>query len=139
MSATPHFGFTNGACHGTQKLSSTAWDNYDSNNDLIDLQGTCLGCTTKNIVEYSIVIESLLGAIAPDIRELVVNHDSQLVILQVNEKYSIRNPKILRMYLCIHLMERHFDYITYHHIPRRMNKLTDALANYVLDRHLRNK
>ena len=42
------------------------------------------------------------------------------------------------MYLRIRLMEINFDYITYHHFPRHMNTLTDALANYVLDRHLQN-
>ena len=42
------------------------------------------------------------------------------------------------MYFGIRLLERNSDYITYHHIPRHMNTLTDVLASYVLDRHLRN-
>ena len=71
-----------------------------------------------------------------DIRALVVNLDSQLVVLQLNGRYSIRNPHILRLYLCVRLLERHFDYITYQHIPRRMNTLTNTVANIVLDRHL---
>ena len=81
-------------------------------------------------------MKMLSEAIALDIKELVVNLDSQLVILQLNEQYSVRNPQILRTYLRICLLERHFYYISHHHIPRRMNTLTDALANYVLDRHL---
>ena len=111
---------------------------YDPNSVLIELQGICLGRTTNNISEYNAIIELLSEAITLDIRDLVVNLDSQLVILQLNRKYSIKNPQILRMYLHIHLLERNFDYITYHHIPRHMNTLTDALANYVLDRHLQN-
>jgi len=63
---------------------------------------------------------------------MVVNPNLQLVVLQLNGKYSVKNPQILRRYLCIHLLERNFDYITYHHIPRHMNTLTNALANYVL-------
>ena len=47
-----------------------------------------------------------------------------------------QNPFILRLYLRIRLLD--FDFITYQHIPRRMNTLTDAIANIVLDRHLRN-
>src|SRR5699024_2446150 len=101
-------------------------------------QGIFLGRTTNNITEYSAVIELLLEAITLDIWELVANLDSQLVVLQLNGKYFVRNPQILRMYLCIHLLERNFDYIIYHHIPRHMNTLTNALANYVLDRHLWN-
>eukprot|EP00253_Pinus_taeda_P011500 PITA_11500 len=137
MSTTPHIGFADGACRSTRNLSSTSCAIYDPNEELFYLQGIYLGRTTNNIAEYSAVIELLLEAIALDIRELVVNLDSQLVILQLNGKYSVRNPQTLRMYLCIRLLERNFVYITYHHIPRRMNTLTDALANYVLDRHLR--
>ena len=136
MSATPHIGFADGACRSTRNLSSVAWAIYDPNGELIDLQGIFLGRTTNNIVEYSAVIKLLLESIALDTRELVVNLDSQLVVLQINKKYSIRNPQILRMYLRICLPERHFDYITYHHIRRHMNTLTDALANYLLDRNL---
>ena len=77
-----------------------------------------LGCTTNNIYEYSAVTKLLSEAIYLDIRELVVNLDSQLVVLQLNRQYSIRNPQILIMYIRIHLLERNFDYITYHHIPR---------------------
>jgi len=105
---------------------------------LIDFQGICIGRTTNNIAEYSEVIKLLSEFIALGIRELVFNLDSQLVVLQLNGKYSVRNPQILRMYLCICLLERNFDYTTYHHIPRQMNTLTDALANSVLDRHLQN-
>ena len=50
----------------------------------------------------------------------------------------IRNIHILRLYLCVILLEMNFDYITYQHIPRRMNVLTDAVANTVLDRNLCN-
>ena len=122
----------------TRNLSSTAWVIYDPAGELIDLQGICLGQTTKNVVEYSAVIELLTKAIKLGIHALLVNLDSQLVVLQLNNHYSVRNLHILRLYLCIFLLERHFDFITYQHIPRRMNTLTDTLANIVLDRHLCN-
>ena len=50
---------------------------------------------------------------------------------------NIPSGALLQIYLHIRLLERKFDYITYHHIPRHMNTLTGALDNYVLDRHLR--
>ena len=64
--------------------------------------------------------------------------DSQLVVLQLSNVYSIRSPTLLRVYFRIRLLERYFDHIEYQHIPRCLNTLTDALANYVLERHLRN-
>jgi hypothetical protein len=72
------------------------------------------------------------------IHRLVVRLDSQLVVLQLSNVYSIRSPTLLRVYLRIRLLERHFDYIEYQHILRSLNTLTNALANYVLDRHLNN-
>ena len=82
------------------------------------------------------MIELLVDAISLGIRRLVVRLDSQLVVLQLSNVYSIRSPTLLRVYLQIHLLERHFDHIEYQHIPRSRNTLADALANYVLDRHL---
>jgi len=133
---TPYVSFPDGACHSTRNLSSATWAIYDPHGELIDLQGIFLGPTTNNIVEYSAILELLLEAIALNIREMVVNLDSQLIVLPLNGQYSVKNPQLLRMYLCIRLLERNFDYITYHHIPMYLNTLTDALVNYVLDKHL---
>ena len=72
----PHIGFTDGACCSTQNLSSTAWGIYDPHGELIGLQGICLGRTTNNITEYSVVIKFLSEAITLGIWELVVNLDS---------------------------------------------------------------
>jgi hypothetical protein len=82
------------------------------------------------------VVELLVDAISLRIRYLVVRLDSQLAVLQLCNVYSIRIPTLLRIYLRIRLLKRHFDYIEYQHIPRSLNTLTDALANYVLDRYL---
>jgi len=138
MSGSPYVGFADGASRSTRNLSSAAWVIYDPHGELVDIQGVCLGCTTNNVAEYSVVIELLAEEINLGIRSLVVNLDSQLVVHQLNGRYSVKDHRILRLYLRVKLLERDFDYITYHHIPRRLNVVTDALANYVLDRHLRN-
>ena len=118
MSITPYVGFADGASRSTRNLSSAAWVIYNPAGELIDLQGIFLGLTTNNVVEYSAVIELLTEAINLGIRKLLVNLDSQLVVLQLNNHYLVRNPHILRLYLRIILLERHFDLITYQHIPR---------------------
>ena len=136
LSGAPYVGFADGDCHSTRNLSSAAWVIYDPHGELVDLQGVCIGCTTSHVTEYSAVIELLTEVVALHICALIVNLDSQLVVLQLNERYSVRNPQILRLYLRVRLLERNFDYITYQHIHRGLNKLTDALANHVLYRHL---
>ena len=101
MSIHPFVGFADGASRSTMNLSSTAWVIYDPAGELIDLQGVCLGRTTNNIAEYSAVLELLTEAVNLGIRELLVYLDSQLVVLQLNGHYSVRNPSILRLYLHI--------------------------------------
>ena len=134
----PYIGFADGASHSTQNLASTAWAIYVPKNELITLWGVCLGRAINNIAEYSVVIELLIYSISLDIRHLVVWLDSQLVVLQLSNVYVIQGPTLLWVYLQIFLLERYFDYINYQHIPRSLNTLTDAMANYVLDRHLNN-
>ena len=97
MSRTPYVGFADGACRSTCNLSSAAWVIYDPHGELLDLQGVCLGRTTNNVAEYSAVIELLAEAVDLDIRELVVNLDSQLVVHQLNGRYSVRDQHILRL------------------------------------------
>ena len=138
MSITPFVSFANGASWSTRNLFLAAWVIYNPAGDLVNLQGVCLGPTTNNVAKYSAVLELINEVVNLCICALLVYLDSQLVVLQLNGHYSVRNPSILHLYLRIHLLERNFDYITYQHIPRNMNALIDAVANFVLDRHLRN-
>lgn len=105
MLSNHYVSFANGACRSTQNLSSSAWEIYEPNGELVNLKGICLGQTTNNIAKYSAVIEISSEAIALGIRELIVNLDSQLIVLQLNGQYSVKNPQILRMYLRFRLLE----------------------------------
>ena len=98
MSIFPYVGFVDGASRNTRNLSSAAWVIYDPIGELINSQGIFLGPTTNNVVEYSTVLELLTKAINLGIFTLLVNLESQLVVLQINGHYSVRNPCILRLY-----------------------------------------
>jgi ribonuclease HI len=135
-SLLPYVGFGDGASRSTQNLAFAAWAIYAPTNELVSLQCVCLSRATNNIAEYSVVIELLVDAISLGICHLVVGLNSQLVVLQLSNVYTIRSPTLLQVYLRICLLEHYFDYIEYQHIPRCLNTLTDALANYVIDRHL---
>lgn len=136
MSSSHYVSFADSTFCSTQNLSSATWVLYDPNGEMIKLQGIYLGQTTNNIVEYSVVIELLSKVVVLGIRDLVVKLDSQLIVLQLNNHYRVRNPQILHMYLHVRFLERNFDYITYQHIPCNLNTLTDALENFVHDRNL---
>lgn len=83
--------FFYGACHSTRNLSSVAWELFTPDGALVDLQGIYLGRTSNNIVEYNVVIELLSEAVSLGIINLVVKLGSQLVVLQLNNHYSVRN------------------------------------------------
>jgi ribonuclease HI len=135
-SSLPYIGFADGASCSTRNLASTVWEIYTPKKKLVSLRGICLGRASNNIVEYSAVIELLVDTISLRIHHLVVQLDSQLIVLQLSNIYSIQSPTLLWVYLRIRLLEHYFDHIEYQHIPRCINTLTDALVNYVLDRHL---
>lgn len=100
------------------------------------MQGICNGHSTNNIVDYSMVVELLFDAISHGIHHIVIRLDSQLVVLQLTNIYSVRNHVILRMVLRVHLPKRDFNFIRYEHIYRNINTLTNSLANFFLDQHL---
>ena len=74
MNPLPYVGFADGTFR-TWNLSSTPWALFAPNNELVSLQGICLGHATNNIVEYSADIKLLLEAITLGIRALVVKID----------------------------------------------------------------
>jgi ribonuclease HI len=131
-----YLGFVDGASRHTWNLASAAWVIYSPEGLLVSSGGVCLGPSTNNVAEYSIVIEILRDAISHGIQSLEVLLDSQLVVCQLNSHYRVCDPALLRRFLRVHLLERKFDFITYFHIPRSSNHVSDAYANYVLDWNL---
>lgn len=138
MSTFPqnYIGFANGTSHSTRNLSSATWVIYLPSDKLVSIHGICLGQTTNNIVEYSAVIKLLSDAITFGIRCLIIRLYLQLVVLHLNNFYTVRSPSMLRIFLQDRLLEIQFDYIEYKHILGNLNTLIDALANHVLNTQL---
>ena len=132
----PFVGYADGASRSTQNLSSAVCVIFAPNDELVSFQGICIGRSTKNIVEYSTLIELLSDAISFGINHIIIRLDSQLVVLQLTSVYTVRNPTLHRFFLRVRLLERHFDFIQYQHISRNLNTFIDSLANQVLDGNL---
>jgi ribonuclease HI len=129
-------GYADGANRHTRRLASAAWVIFTPQGQLLSSGGICLGDTTNNVVEYSAVIELLRDALSLGISRLRVYLDAQLVVSQLNRIYRVHDPTLHRQLLRVRLLERNFDYITYFHVPRSLNQITDTLANHILDWHL---
>jgi len=131
-----YIGFSDGACRNTRNISSAAWVIYSPSDELVSMHGVSLGQTMKKIAEYIAVIKLLSKSISFGIQSLILRLDSELVVLQLNRVYAIRNLVLLRLFLRVRLLEREFDYIEYQHIPRYLNTLANAIASRMLNRHL---
>ena len=64
------------------------------------MHGASLGRMTNNISDYSVVIELLSESISFGIRSLIIRLDFELVVLQLNRLYAIKNPVLLRIFFC---------------------------------------
>jgi ribonuclease HI len=129
-------GYADRASRHTRRLASAAWVIFTPQGQLLSSGGICLGDTTNNVAEYSVVIELLRDALSLGISRLRVYLDAQLVVSQLNGIYWVHDPTLHRRFLRVRLLERNFDYITYFHVPRSLNQITDTLANHILDWHL---
>ena len=126
-----HIGYADGASRWTQNLALVAWALYTPSHEMLHSSDICLGPATNNQAEYTAVIGLLADAQRHHIRHLSIFLDSQLVVLQLNNVYRVRDLCLFRKYLQVRLLSRHFDSITFTHIPRELNQTTDEIDNMV--------
>jgi ribonuclease HI len=131
-----HIGYANSASRWTQNIASAAWALYTPSHEMLHSSGIYLGPATNNQAEYIAVISLPTDTQHHHIRHLSIFLDSQLVVLQLNNVYRVRDPCLFRKYLPVRLLSRHFDSITFTHIPRELNQTTDHIANMVLNWHI---
>ena len=136
MSSKWFVGFVDGASHHTCNLDLATWVIYSPSRQLASSRGACVRPATNNVEEYSVDIELLWDVLSHGITQLEVRLDSQLVVSQLNGAYQVWTPIFLYQFLQVRLLERNFDFISFNHIPRNQNSLTDAYVNYILDWHL---
>jgi len=131
-----HIDYANGSSRWTQNLALAASALYSPSQTLLRSNSICLGPTTNNQEEYTTIIGLLAEASHHQVHHLNILLDSQLVVLQLNNVYHVCDPFLFRKYLQVRLLSRHFDSITFTHIPRQFNQIADNMANLVLDWHL---
>ena len=84
MESSIYIGFTDGASHHTQHLASASWVIYTPTGRVLSSGGVCLWPSSKNVVEYSVVIDLLQDSISHGVLSLEVHLDSQLIVSQLN-------------------------------------------------------
>jgi ribonuclease HI len=130
------FGFAYDTSQHTQRLASATWVIFTPQDQFLYFGGICLGDATNNVIEYNTMIEFLRDALLHGIYLLRVYLYAQLVVSQLNGVYRVYDPTLHRCFLRVRLLECCFDYITYIHVPRRLNQMTNTLVNQVLYWHI---
>ena len=85
---------------------------------------------TNNVAEYIALIKSLEWLIENGYTdtEVRVYGDSQLVIMQINGRYSVRSPRIVPLFNKVNRLLSRFKSISLTWIPRDENKEADNLS-----------
>ncbi|GAC1393317.1 MAG: hypothetical protein NVSMB31_12560 [Vulcanimicrobiaceae bacterium] len=95
--------------------------------------GRYLGIATNNVAEWSALIDGLSAALDLGVNSLAVRMDSELVVKQLRGEYRVKHPDLQPLYARARTLLRRFEFIEIAHVPRKQNKLADALVNHVLD------
>jgi ribonuclease HI len=92
----------------------------------------CGASMTNNQAEYIGLIIGLQYCIENNIKNILVEGDSLLVIRQMNGIYKCSSLSVLSLYEKAVSWKRKFNHIEFKHIERKYNKRADALANDAL-------
>ena len=84
---------------------------------------------TNNVAEYNGLILGLQKAKELNIKRILIQGDSLLVIKQMNQEYKVSAPSLQKLYVSAYTITKDFDSIVYEHIAREKNKRADQLAN----------
>ena len=127
--------YADGGSRGNPGPSASGFVIMDKNKSVIAQGGEYLGITTNNQAEYHGVRIGLEKALELGLKNIDFRLDSMLVVNQMNGIYTIKNRDLWPINERIRDLMSHFDSVSYHHVPRDMNKLADEEVNRILDEH----
>ncbi len=98
-----------------------------------------IGIATNNVAEYTALIQALKWlSDGYKGKDLDINLDSQLVVMQLSGRYKVKNAQIRELVVKVRELEPNFGKISYRHIERSKNRQADRLVNVALDAKKRN-
>ena len=83
---------------------------------------------SNNVAEYEALLYGLRMAISLGVRRLMVYGDTNLVVNQVMKEWDVRSPAMIGYCNAVRKLEKKFEGLELHHIPRLKNQAADDLA-----------
>jgi len=93
-----------------------------------------LGIQTNNFAEYSGLLGVLRWAIENDVKRLRVISDSELMVKQMQGKYSVKSPVLKPLFDEAKILACRIPSFEMRHTLRGGNKVADKLANDAMDK-----
>ncbi len=125
--------YADGGSRGNPGPSASGYVLLNMKNIVIFQGGQYLGVTTNNQAEYNALKIGLEEALARGSKVVHVYMDSLLVINQMKGIYKVKNRDLIPVFHSIKAILPHFEGINFTHVPRELNKLSDAMVNEILD------
>ena len=93
---------------------------------------------TNNHAEYAGLILGLQQAIEMNVKSILVQGDSELIINQMTGKYRCHSANLIELYNKAKELEAKFTEIRFQHVLRNFNKRADQLSNIAIQKYIEN-
>jgi ribonuclease HI len=131
--------YTDGGSRGNPGDSACAFVICNMDETVVEKSGYYMGMATNNQAEYLGQIKGLERCRDLGINKIHLNSDSQLVVNQMNGFYKVKNQELAPLHQQLKDLAQSFEEVTFHYVPRELNKLADKEVNRILDEQQRHK
>ena len=105
---------------------------FSPTRNVIFERGEFIDFATNNQAEYTGLIIGIQTAIDLGIKNILIEGDSQLVILQTEGKWKVKHEGLKSLHMEVKSLLSNFDFIAIRHIGREKNGYADKITNNVL-------
>ncbi|KAK8951266.1 hypothetical protein KSP39_PZI004429 [Platanthera zijinensis] len=88
-----------------------------------------LGTATSNVAEYRALILGMNYALKKGFKHIQVQGDSQLICMQVQDRWQIKNQNMAALHKEVKRLKEMFQSFSIIHVKRRFNAMADTLAS----------
>ncbi len=127
--------FTDGGARGNPGPAAIGIVIKDAKDKIIKEFAEYVGEMTNNQAEYKALIKGLELAKEFKPEEINCYLDSELLVKQMRQEYRVKDKNLQQLFVKVWNLALGFKKVTYHHIPRELNKEADKLLNLELDKH----
>jgi ribonuclease HI len=105
---------------------------YPNSRKVVFEKGEFIEYATNNQAEYTGLIIGIKSAIDLGIKQLLIEGDSKLVILQSEGKWKVKSDNLKSLNKEARDLLTHFDFVAIRHVYRDKNEHADKITNDVL-------